>query len=91
MTSSRRAPFTWFNYAFGRVTHRYLRAVRFIKDSGLRAMILFGVMVVAIVWLLKVVPGGPGANSEDQGYILGIAASWPTARPSTGPRRSPTP
>ena len=64
--------FTWFNYAFGRVTHRYLRAVRFIKDSGLRAMILFGVMVVAIVWLLKVVPGGLVPN-EDQGYILGMA------------------
>ena len=64
--------FTWFNYAFGRVTHRYLRAVRFIKDSGLRAMILFSVMVVAIVWLLKVVPGGLVPN-EDQGYILGMA------------------
>ena len=54
------------------MTHRYLRAVRFIKDSGLRAMILFGVMVVAIVWLLKVVPGGLVPN-EDQGYILGMA------------------
>ena len=64
--------FTWFNYAFGKVTHRYLRAVRFIKDSGLRAMILFSVMVVAIVWLLKVVPGGLVPN-EDQGYILGMA------------------
>lgn len=64
--------FTWFNYAFGRVTHRYLRAVRFIKDSGLRAMILFSLMVVAIVWLLKVVPGGLVPN-EDQGYILGMA------------------
>ena len=63
---------TGFNYAVGRVTHRYLRAVRFIKDSGLRAMILFGVMVVAIVWLLKVVPGGLVPN-EDQGYILGMA------------------
>ena len=64
--------FTWFNYAFGKVTHRYLRAVRFIKDSGLRAIILFSVMVVAIVWLLKVVPGGLVPN-EDQGYILGMA------------------
>ncbi len=64
--------FTWFNYAFGKVTHRYLRAVRFIKDSGLRAMILFSVMLVAIVWLLKVVPGGLVPN-EDQGYILGMA------------------
>ncbi|WP_298031608.1 efflux RND transporter permease subunit [uncultured Desulfovibrio sp.] len=64
--------FVWFNYAFGRVTHRYLRTVRFIKDSSLRAMTLFGLMVVAIVWLLKVVPGGLVPN-EDQGYIMGMA------------------
>ena len=64
--------FVWFNYAFGRVTHRYLRTVRFIKDSSLRAMTLFALMVVAIVWLLKVVPGGLVPN-EDQGYILGMA------------------
>lgn len=64
--------FVWFNYAFGRVTHRYLRAVRFIKDSSLRALTLFGLMIVAIAWLLKVVPGGLVPN-EDQGYILGMA------------------
>lgn len=63
--------FVWFNYAFGRVTHRYLRAVRFIKDSSLRALTLFGLMIVAIAWLLKVVPGGLVPN-EDQGYILGM-------------------
>lgn len=64
--------FVWFNYAFGRVTHRYLRAVRFIKDSSLRALTLFGLMIVAIVWLLKVVPGGLVPN-EDQGYIMGMS------------------
>ncbi len=63
--------FVWFNYAFGRVTHRYLRAVRFIKDSSLRALTLFGLMIVAIAWLLKAVPGGLVPN-EDQGYILGM-------------------
>ncbi|MBQ3059757.1 MAG: multidrug efflux RND transporter permease subunit [Desulfovibrio sp.] len=64
--------FVWFNYAFGRTTRRYLQAVRFIKDSSLRAMTLFAVMVLAIAWLFKVVPTALVPN-EDQGYILGMA------------------
>ncbi|WP_165066373.1 multidrug efflux RND transporter permease subunit [Desulfovibrio sp. ZJ200] len=64
--------FIWFNYAFGRVTHRYVRTVRYIKDSSLRALTLFALMLAAMLWLLKVVPGGLVPN-EDQGYILGMA------------------
>lgn len=64
--------FIWFNYAFGRVTHRYVRIVRYIKDSSLRALTLFVIMTAAMLWLLKVVPGGLVPN-EDQGYILGMA------------------
>ncbi len=64
--------FIWFNYAFGRVTHRYVRTVRYIKDSSLRALALFALMAAAMLWLLKVVPGGLVPN-EDQGYILGMA------------------
>lgn len=64
--------FIWFNYAFGRVTHRYVRTVRYIKDSSLRALTLFVLMAAAMLWLLKVVPGGLVPN-EDQGYILGMA------------------
>lgn len=63
--------FIWFNYAFGRVTHRYVRIVRYIKDSSLRALTLFVLMTAAMIWLLKVVPGGLVPN-EDQGYILGM-------------------
>lgn len=65
-------PFVWFNYAFGRVTHRYVRIVRYLKDSSLRTLSLFVVMMVAVIWLFKVVPGGLVPN-EDQGYILGMA------------------
>jgi multidrug efflux pump len=64
--------FLWFNGFFANVTHRYLRTVRFVKDSGLRAMLLFGCMVLALVWLARVVPGGL-VPSEDQGYTLGMA------------------
>lgn len=64
--------FIWFNYAFGRLTHRYVRTVRYIKDSSLRALTLFVLMTAAMLWLLKVVPGGLVPN-EDQGYILGMA------------------
>lgn len=64
--------FIWFNYAFGRVTHRYVRIVRYIKDSSLRALTLFAIMLAVVFWLFKVVPGGLVPN-EDQGYILGMA------------------
>ena len=33
-------PFVIFNYFFGKTTHRYVRAVRFIKDHGLVSMVL---------------------------------------------------
>ena len=65
-------PFVVFNYLFTKTTHRYVRIVRFIKDSALRAFALFAIMIAATVWLFKVVPGGLVPN-EDQGYILGMA------------------
>ena len=64
--------FVWFNYTFGRITHGYLRAVRFVKNSALRAMLLFGLMVGCIVFLLGRVPTGMVPN-EDQGYTVGMA------------------
>ncbi|WP_300706848.1 multidrug efflux RND transporter permease subunit [uncultured Desulfovibrio sp.] len=65
-------PFVIFNYLFTKTTHKYVRMVRFIKDSALRAFILFAIMIGAVVWLFRVVPGGLVPN-EDQGYILGMA------------------
>ncbi|MBQ7739262.1 MAG: multidrug efflux RND transporter permease subunit [Desulfovibrionaceae bacterium] len=64
-------PFLAFNYFFVSVTHAYLRAVRFIKDSALRTIILFALMIAAIVWLNKNIPTGLVPN-EDQGYTIGM-------------------
>ena len=64
-------PFVIFNYFFGKTTHRYVRAVRFIKDHGLVSMVLFGCMIASLVFLFRVVPSGLVPN-EDQGYILGM-------------------
>ncbi|MBQ9406066.1 MAG: multidrug efflux RND transporter permease subunit [Desulfovibrio sp.] len=64
--------FIWFNYTFGRITHGYLRVVRFIKNSALRALLLFACMVGGIFWILERVPTGLVPN-EDQGYTIGMA------------------
>ena len=64
-------PFLAFNYFFNWVTRAYLAAVRFIKDSILRTIILFAAMVAAIVWLNKQIPTGLVPN-EDQGYTIGM-------------------
>ncbi|MBO5490870.1 MAG: multidrug efflux RND transporter permease subunit [Desulfovibrio sp.] len=64
--------FIRFNYMFGRITHGYLRTVRFIKNSALRALTLFALMAVAIVFLIGRVPSGLVPN-EDQGYTIGMA------------------
>ncbi len=63
--------FQWFNWWFGRVTHRYVRLVRMVKDAGKRSIIVFILMLAAMGWLFKTVPTSlvPG---EDQGYILGM-------------------
>ena len=80
--------FTWFNYAFGRVTHRYLRAVRFIKDSGLRAMILFGAWWSPSSGCSR---WCPAAGAQRRPGLHPGHGHPGRARPSTGPRRSPTP
>lgn len=64
--------FTWFNYTFGRITHAYLRSVRYFKDNSLKSLVLVGLMCGCIFWLFKVIPGGLVPN-EDQGYTLGMA------------------
>ena len=64
--------FVWFNYVFGRITRRYVNAVRFVKASAWRALALCVVMVLCIVGLFRVVPGGL-VPDEDQGYLLGLA------------------
>lgn len=64
--------FVWFDNMFGRITHFYLRIVRWFKNHGFMTILVTVLMCVAIWWLFKVVPGGLVPN-EDQGYILGMA------------------
>ncbi len=66
--------FIWFNNWFANVTHRYVRIVRMVKNTGLVSMLVFGLMIVAMGWLFRTVPTSlvPG---EDQGYILGMTIS----------------
>ncbi len=63
--------FVWFNWVFGKITHRYVRIVRMLKDMGIRSMLAFILMLFAVSWLFKVVPTSLVPN-EDQGYILGM-------------------
>lgn len=65
-------PFVWFNYTFSRITRRYVNTVRFLKASHLRTLSLCGLMIAAVFWLMRTVPGGL-VPDEDQGYFLGIA------------------
>ena len=64
--------FKWFNYFFATVTRRYVRIVYWLKSSGLRAMCIFALMLVALSVLMKRVPTGL-VPSEDQGYILAMS------------------
>ena len=64
--------FIQFNFFFTRITHSYLRAVRFIKDGPVRSLVLFGCMIVALLYLNKIIPTGL-VPSEDQGYTIGMA------------------
>lgn len=64
--------FVLFDYAFGKLTHVYLRMVRWIKNNGIKSLAVFGIMCVGIWYLFRIVPGGLVPN-EDQGYILGMA------------------
>ncbi|MDE5831372.1 MAG: efflux RND transporter permease subunit, partial [Desulfovibrio sp.] len=63
--------FRWFDYGFGKVTRWYLRAVRWVKNNGGKAVTLVILMCVGIWYLFKILPGGLVPN-EDQGYILGM-------------------
>ncbi len=66
--------FKWFNNWFANVTHRYVRLVRAVKNTGLVSMLCFCLMIVAMGWLFRTVPTSLVPN-EDQGYILGMAIS----------------
>jgi HAE1 family hydrophobic/amphiphilic exporter-1/multidrug efflux pump len=56
---------------FARMTGRYARGVAFMLRHGTLTLALFGVMLVAIVGLLRSVPAAL-APAEDQGYVMVI-------------------
>ncbi|WP_174873406.1 efflux RND transporter permease subunit [Vogesella oryzae] len=61
--------FEGFNRFFDRLTSRYSRGVAFLLRRALLALLLFGVLIGASVWLFKLVPSSL-APEEDQGYVI---------------------
>ncbi|WP_018995172.1 efflux RND transporter permease subunit [Thioalkalivibrio sp. ALJ2] len=70
-------PFRWFNSAFDRFTAAYMVGVRFLLRRNFVGMGLFALLLVAIVVLFRIVPGGL-VPQEDQGYVF-AAAELPAA------------
>ncbi|AKJ95526.1 RND transporter [Thioalkalivibrio versutus] len=70
-------PFRWFNAAFERFTAVYMVGVRFLLRRNVLGMGLFALLLVAIVVLFRIVPGGL-VPDEDQGYVF-AAAELPAA------------
>ncbi len=64
-------PFIWFNNVFAKITHRYVRTVRAVKNNSFISLLLFAAMIGSLFWFFKVVPGGL-VPDEDQGYMLGM-------------------
>ena len=60
-----------FEEWFARMTGRYARGVAFMMRHGALTLALFGVMVLAIVGLVRSVPAAL-APAEDQGYVMVI-------------------
>ena len=62
--------FAPFNRAFAAITAAYTGGVRLALRHAAIALLLFALVLGAVAWLLKVVPGSlvPG---EDQGYFFG--------------------
>lgn len=63
--------FVWFDWAFGKCTHGYLRATRWVKNHGFMTILSTAAMCAGIWWFFQILPGGLVPN-EDQGYILGM-------------------
>jgi hydrophobe/amphiphile efflux-1 (HAE1) family protein len=62
--------FSRFNRGFDVVTHHFMRVTEFFTTKLARTGILLAAIVVALVLLFRVVPGG-FVPEEDQGYLLG--------------------
>jgi HAE1 family hydrophobic/amphiphilic exporter-1 len=61
--------YNWFNRVFGWTTDRYVSFSGILVRKMFRSMVFIGVLCVAIVFLVRNIPGG-FVPEEDQGYIL---------------------
>ncbi|MCE0742879.1 efflux RND transporter permease subunit [Acetobacter sicerae] len=68
----------WFNRAFNRLTHGYLRGVNLIIGHRVLSMIGFAVITACAVFLFMRLPGG-FLPDEDQGLIFGQVTTPPGA------------
>lgn len=59
-----------FNLAFAAVTRAYTRGVDLAMRRWVAALVVFALVVTAVGWLLKTVPGS-FVPIEDQGYLFG--------------------
>jgi len=64
--------FQKFDIFFLWVTHKYLRGVRFFKDSAIKTFSAFIIMIVVMAYIFQIVPTAMVPN-EDQGYMVGLA------------------
>src|SRR6185369_12028056 len=69
--------YNWFNKVFGWTTDRYVSFAGILIRKMFRSLAFVGVLVWAIVALVRAIPGG-FVPEEDQGYIL-INAQLPDA------------
>jgi HAE1 family hydrophobic/amphiphilic exporter-1 len=69
--------YTWFNKVFGRGTEKYVSFSGILIRKTARSLIFIGILVVAIVVLVRHIPAG-FIPEEDQGYLL-VQANLPDA------------
>jgi HAE1 family hydrophobic/amphiphilic exporter-1 len=62
--------FVRFNQGFEWATERFMVLARFFTHRLVRSGLLLGALVIALVLLFRIVPGG-FVPEEDQGYVLG--------------------
>lgn len=63
--------FKKFNQGFGRLTNFYTGTVRMTLRHKIIGAVVFGVMLVVMIFLFRTVPGG-FVPPEDQGYVISI-------------------
>jgi multidrug efflux pump len=66
----KRGFFKWFEANFARMTAGYVSSVRVVIRRAVIALLLFVIMLGAVGWMMKHIPGA-FLPPEDQGYLLG--------------------